>query len=113
MNDTVVLSDRATLAGNGCSSDLPKAEELRVLDTCLPGHVPYYFGRGILHSLHKKLAEYEFDRLYLVTSAPVWRLYGSALCETLRGSWSCDPVLIQDGEANKTFGALAQLCEQL
>jgi 3-dehydroquinate synthetase len=87
--------------------------EVRTLDSYLPGPVPYYFGCDILSALPDHLGAYGFDKLFLITTAPVHALYGEAVALHLQPSFCCECLLIPDGESNKTFGVLSELCESL
>jgi 3-dehydroquinate synthetase len=99
--------------GSGASLVGSRPGEVRVLDSCLPGPVPYFLGCDILPALPDYLGAYRFDRLFLVTSAPIYALHGEAVVRHLRRFFRCEALLIPDGEKNKTSGVLIDLCESL
>lgn len=75
---------------------------------------PFYFGEGIERELPSYLRRVELDRCFLVTSQPLLRLFGERLLGTLRaGGIPCEPLLIREGEAHKSWLTLSDLCERL
>jgi 3-dehydroquinate synthetase len=92
---------------------VPDSLDIISFDTHLMGGVPYFFGHGSLHSIRMKLEEYSFDKLFLITSPKIWRLHGERLFQTLESFFPCEPVMIQDEEANKNISTLNRLCEEL
>jgi 3-dehydroquinate synthetase len=83
-------------------------------DTPLTVSSPYYFGDGIAEQFPGCLKEYEFDRCFLVTSEKLLQLLGEPLLRALRQAGvPCVPVLVPESEAQKSWGTLSGLCEEL
>jgi 3-dehydroquinate synthetase len=89
-------------------------ERVERLDTGLEASCPYYHGFDILDQLPEALSAYAFDRLFVVTSPAVARLYGEEVATALRRAGArCELIAIPEGEDNKHFGTLSRLCEEL
>jgi 3-dehydroquinate synthetase len=84
------------------------------LSTHVTPSSPYYFGERIEDRLPTMLLREGFDRCFLVTSEPLLRLFGHGLLRTLDGGGvPCERILIPEGEAQKSWGTLRDLCEEL
>ncbi|MCC8081785.1 MAG: iron-containing alcohol dehydrogenase [Clostridiales bacterium] len=74
----------------------------------------YYFGCGIMPELGKLLKEYEHDKVFVVTTEPLKKLYGSDVTDSLDAAGIVNEMLtIPDSEHDKTFQTLEYLCETL
>lgn len=75
---------------------------------------PYYLGHGIVDQFPSALAKYDFDRVFVIASPVVDKLYGSQLGSTLLPHGiKCDRLVVPDMESDKTLQGLSQLCEEL
>ncbi len=89
-------------------------QQILRFDTPLAVSSPYYFGDEIAEQFPGCLKEHDFDRCFLVTSEKLLRLLGGPLLRALRQAGvPCEPVLIQESEAQKDWGTLGGLCEEL
>jgi 3-dehydroquinate synthetase len=84
------------------------------LKTYLKSEPALYFGNRCTDELGKLLKGLAPDRVFLVTTGQLLQLYGEGIADALdRQGLSCTVVTIQDGEENKTFETLEQVCEAL
>lgn len=84
------------------------------LETRLENGCPYYLGENIAEDLPRYLEPHKPDRCFLVTSDKLLHMSGNWLLGVLnKRGIPCDPVLIQEGEANKSWATLQGLCETL
>lgn len=93
--------------------NLPGAEMIH-FKTHLQPDPTFYFGNRIIHELGPLLKQVAHDRVYLVSNPKLLGLYGAEIQEVLRNSRiACCVVPIEDGEDNKNFSTLRDLCETL
>lgn len=87
---------------------------LHHLDTGLASPSPYYLGNGMLEAFPLYLAEHDFDRLFFVTSPFLDSLFGSDFRYMLKAAGlHCETLHVPEGERNKSWRALVELCERL
>src|SRR4051794_14421052 len=90
------------------------ARSLIALATHAAPSSPFYFGEDIQDELPAYLIREPFDRCFLVTSEPLWHLFGEGLLRTLHGAGiAAEKVLIPEGEAQKSWSTLRDLGEEL
>ncbi len=84
------------------------------LRTCLKSEPALYFGNRCTDELGRLLKGLEPDRVFVVTTGLLLQLYGEGIVRAAhRQGLSCTVVTIEDGEENKTFQTLEQVCEAL
>lgn len=88
--------------------------EFRRTSTRLQAESPYFHGFDIMGALPGVLDRHSFDKLFLVTDPAVGQLYGEDVMAALRLTGRpAERLLVDEGEDNKDFRHLAQLCETL
>ena len=84
------------------------------LKTYLKSDPALYFGNRCTDALGVLLKALAPDRIFLVTTGQLLQLYGGGILDAMeRLGLPCKVVTIQDGEQNKTFETLEQVCEAL
>jgi 3-dehydroquinate synthetase len=84
------------------------------LSTCLEHPAPYYLGDGVVDLLGAYLRRHTFDRVVLVTTAPLMERFGDELVAAVRAyDLTLPVVLIPDGEIYKNWETLTSLCDRL
>lgn len=84
------------------------------LDPPLEPAPPYYFGNRIIAELGPLVKHIGPDRVYLVTTPVLMKLYGGEILNSLKHEGlNCTTIAIEDGEDKKNFRTLEFLCETL
>jgi 3-dehydroquinate synthetase len=93
---------------------ISKSARVMKLKTYLKSEPALYFGNRCTDELGKLLKGLEPDRVFLVTTGQLLQLYGEGIADAFERQGLPYTVLtIQDGEENKTFQTLEQVCEAL
>ncbi|MGV9263333.1 2-deoxy-scyllo-inosose synthase [Kitasatospora sp. NPDC003701] len=75
---------------------------------------PYYLGESIGDRLPEYLGRHAFDEFYLVTSQPLYELFGRDLAHRLgRAGVAVNLITVAEGESVKGWPELTALCERL
>ena len=83
-------------------------------DTPLEFSSPYYLGYDIAERFPDQLEQHDFDRVFLVTTKELWRLFGDRLDREIRNSgYQCQPIWISASERNKGWRLLRTLCNEV
>jgi 3-dehydroquinate synthetase/predicted O-methyltransferase YrrM len=94
--------------------DVPVIGEILELSTHLKKESPFYFGHDIVEKFPEKLNEYEFDKLFLITTDHILAIHGGRLLESLHNEKiAYEVIIIEDGEKQKSLYALDNLCFEL
>jgi 3-dehydroquinate synthase len=89
-------------------------ERILKLETGLATSSHYYFGEGIADLLPAQIQPYRPDRCFLVSSRQISELFAGPLLEALSaGGIGVELINIPDGELNKSWATLSDLCEEL
>lgn len=92
----------------------PATAQMIHFKTHLQPDPTFYFGNRIVHELGPLLRRLEHDRVYLVSNPRLLGLYGAEIQQALRSAGITYCVApIEDGEDNKNFSTLRDLCETL
>lgn len=84
------------------------------LDAGLEQDCPYYLGDGILARFPDHLNQFDFDRVFVVSSRVPFERFGYALLRAVKGQGvQASELLIDDKESCKTWPTLSSLCESL
>jgi 3-dehydroquinate synthase len=84
------------------------------IDIELAGAGPYYLGDRIIGDLPDALLRHEFDNAFLVTSDRLYTRFGAPVERALADATvACNTLTVTEGEANKSWTGLAELCERL
>ena len=85
---------------------------ISVLSTSLSQCSPYYIGEEITDQFCDILSEHSFDKIFFVTNALLFDMYADEYLEAFeKNGFTYELIQIPDGESNKTFGTLENLCE--
>ena len=91
-----------------------ESKKMVIFKTNLHPDPTYYFGNDITHELGRLLSEHDLDRLFFVTTGPLFDLYGlEILDEFKKNDLAFESLTIKDTENDKNFTNLENLCEQL
>ncbi|NJM73845.1 MAG: 3-dehydroquinate synthase [Scytonema sp. RU_4_4] len=83
------------------------------LSTCLEKPSPFLFGFEIQDKFLEELEKYSFDKIFFLTEAHLFELYGKDLFNKISEKYSCQIQFVPIGEKCKHFPVLEETCEIL